>query len=260
MPKSLARINVLGSCYSVISFRKTCELLLAHAQARLPGYVCVSNVHTTMMGFRNPEYRQITNASLLSVPDGQPIRWAMRALGAEGQERVRGPSLMREICDQGRAHGFKHFLYGGSENTLQQLRKALMQEYPGIAIVGVLSPPFRPLSEAESKEHVALINQSGAHFLWVGLGAPKQEEWMWRQRDQVKPIMLGVGAAFDLLSGRISEAPILLQRLSLEWLYRLLLEPRRLWRRYLWNNPAFLGLFIYQWLSELLKSSNPKKL
>lgn len=242
------RISILGSRYSVLSFQEVVDRILARASAGINGYVCIGNVHTTMTGYYDPAYRKICNQSFISTPDGQPIRWAMQALGVRRQERVRGPSLMKALCDQGRAMGLRHFLYGASPETLAALQTALVEKYPGIQIVGAISPPFRPLTEAELAQDLHAINESGAQILWVGLGAPKQERWMWEQRVRVKPVMMGIGAAFDLLAGRISEAPRWIQALGMEWFYRFLLEPRRLWRRYLWNNPAFVLLFIWQYL------------
>ena len=242
------RVAVLGSLYSVVGFGEMVERILRDAQARRSGYVCVGNVHTTMTGFADEEYRRITNMSAYSVPDGQPVRWAMRLLGAKEQERVRGPSLMKAVCDRGRGPGLRHYLYGASPAALEALVVALESAYPGIQIAGAESPPFRPLSDEETRAAVERINASGAHVLWVGLGAPKQEFWMWNQRDKVKPLMLGIGAAFDLLAGKIPEAPRWMQAIGMEWLFRLVREPRRLWRRYAFNNPAFVVLFTLQLL------------
>ena len=231
---------------------------MADALAGRPGYVCVSNVHTTMMGYFDPAYQRITNEASYAVPDGLPLKWAMRSLGAAEQDRVRGPSLMRDLVDLGRAHGLKHYCYGGTSEAVRQLKETLEREYPGCLIVGAESPPFRPLeaiTAAEWEDAAARINQSGAQLVWVGLGAPKQERWMWEQRLRVKGLMLGVGAAFELIPGRIPEAPMLMQNLGLEWLYRFLQEPKRLWRRYIFNNPAFLLI----WGTQVLKHRLGKK-
>jgi N-acetylglucosaminyldiphosphoundecaprenol N-acetyl-beta-D-mannosaminyltransferase len=219
------------------------------------GYVCVANVHTTMTGFFDPAYRAITNAATFAVPDGMPLVWAMRSLGASGQDRVRGPSLMRDLFDLGRPLGIRHYLFGGTPESLRALRETLLALYPGAVIAGEESPPFRPLEaipEAEWAACAARINASGAQFIWVGIGAPKQEIWMWRQRHAVKGIMFGIGAAFDLIPGRVPEAPAALQAVGMEWAYRLFREPRRLWRRYLFNNPAFLVLWAGQCLLRAL--------
>lgn len=247
------KISVLGSHYSCAERGAVQRMLLERAAASKSGYVCVSNVHTTMMGFFDADYRAITNAASFSVPDGMPLVWAMRSLGAKGQNRVRGPTLMRDLIDLGREAGVRHYLYGGSPSAVEKLREVLLRQYPGAIIVGAESPPFRPLesiSEAEWRESAERINRSGAQIVWVGLGAPKQEKWMWRQRSAVKGIMIGVGAAFDLIPGVIPEAPGLLQAVGMEWAYRLFREPRRLWRRYLFNNPAFLMLWGGQLLAK----------
>lgn len=242
------RINLLGSHYSVLPRANVHAFLEQCAKENKPGYVCVSNVHTTMTGYFDPSYQEITNKSLLSVPDGMPLVWGMKSLGAHEQDRVRGPSLMRDLLDRGRSWGAKHYLYGGSEKNLARLKKTIEQQYPGADIVGAESPPFRPLEEIRDWDDIAKrINATGAHFVWIGLGAPKQERWMFRQRNAVKGIMFGIGAAFDILPGAVPDAPELMQRFGLEWLYRLYKEPRRLWRRYLFNNPAFLVLWGMQW-------------
>ena len=240
---------MLGSHYSAATRAAVHRLLLDRASEGLGGYVCVSNVHTTMTGFFDPAYQQITNQAFLAVPDGVPLVWAMRSLGEPGQDRVRGPSLMRDLLDQGRARGIRHYLYGGTPAVLQKLQAAIAEQYPGALIVGAESPPFRPLeaiTDAEWKETADRINASGAHFVWIGLGAPKQERWCWRQRNSVKGVMFAIGAAFDLIPGVVPEAPAFLQAIGMEWAYRLFREPRRLWRRYLFNNPAFLVLWMGQ--------------
>jgi N-acetylglucosaminyldiphosphoundecaprenol N-acetyl-beta-D-mannosaminyltransferase len=244
-----AKISVLGSHYSCVTRSAVHSTLLEAAKAGQKGYVCVSNVHTTMTGVFEPGYQSITNSAFLAVPDGVPLVWAMRSLGATKQDRVRGPSLMRDLFDLGRLHGIKHYLYGGSPEAIAKLKETLLRAYPGALIVGAESPPFRPLeaiTEREWQESAERINRSGAHFVWVGLGAPKQEKWMWQQRGRVNGIMFGIGAAFDLIPGIVPEAPAPLQKLGMEWAYRLFREPRRLWKRYLFNNPAFLVLWAGQ--------------
>ncbi len=249
------KVSVLGSHYSVLERNAVHRFLLDRAKAGQGGYVCISNVHTTMTGLFDPAYQSITNHALLAVPDGVPLVWAMRSMGAKGQDRVRGPSLMRDMLDQGRAHGITHYLYGGSPGTLQKLQEVIAREYPGAQIVGAESPPFRPLeaiSPEEWREVAESINRSGAHFVWIGLGAPKQERWIWEQRNSVKGIMFAIGAAFDLIPGVVPEAPAVLQAIGMEWAYRLAKEPRRLWRRYLFNNPAFMVLWAGQWVKRVL--------
>lgn len=255
----MKRIKILGCKFSLCQRAEVDDLLLQHALGGGKGYVCVSNVHTTMMAFTDPDYLKIQNDSFLTVPDGMPLVWAMNLLGEKGtglQDRVRGPDLMRRICNGGVALGVRHYLYGGSEKTLAALRVYLQKKYPGIAIVGEESPPFRPWTSIELQEVSDRVKNSGAHFLWVGLGAPKQERWMYEQREKMQCVMLGVGAAFDLLPGVIREAPVWMQRMGLEWVYRFCQEPGRMWRRYLWNNPAFLFLLIIQFLKGKLFSQS----
>lgn len=257
--RSHPRVSVVGSAYSILSREEVQKGLLEDARNGRGGYVCVANVHTTMMGAFDPSYQQITNNAAYAVPDGMPLVWAMRSLGISEQNRVRGPSLMRDLVDQGRAHGLKHYLFGGSPAAVKALKETLEAAYPGCSIVGAESPPFRPLEAITREEWDAdarRINASGAHFVWIGLGAPKQERWMWEQRTRVNGVMLGVGAAFDLITGRIPEAPAFLQRLGLEWLYRLSREPRRLWRRYILNNPAFLCCWAAQFIKAKILGRN----
>lgn len=247
----IKRLSILGSCYSILSKREVEDTILSMASAGAPGYVCVSNVHTTMMGFFEKGYREITNRAALAIPDGMPLVWAMKSMGASSQDRVRGPTLMRDVFERGQVTALKHYLYGGSPEALEKLLAVLHKDYPQAQIVGWESPPFRSIdsiSEAEFAQMARRINESGAQVVWVGLGAPKQERWMWAQRANVRGVMLGVGAAFDLLPGLVPEAPALLQSLGLEWLYRFVKEPRRLWRRYLFNNPAFLVLWALQFI------------
>lgn len=245
-----SRINLLGSHYSILNRAAVHSFLEECAQKGKSGYVCVSNVHTTMTGYFDNTYQAITNQSLLSVPDGVPLMWGMQSLGATDQDRVRGPSLMRDMLDRGRSWGAKHYLYGGTPESLERLKKTIEVQYPGAIIAGAESPPFRPLEAINDWDEIAKrINATGAHFIWVGLGAPKQERWMYRQRNAVKGIMFGIGAAFDILPGVVPDAPQLMQRMGMEWLYRFYKEPKRLWRRYVFNNPAFLVLWAAQWTS-----------
>ena len=241
-----SRYLIARSKYSAVPYSKVVESLVELAQKRISAYVCVSNIHTTMMGYFDPKYREITNQSTFSVPDGMPLRWSMCLLGASDQDRVRGPSLMRDLCASGHKHELKHFMYGSSEENLKLLEQKLREENPNITISGMESPPFRELSSEEEEAALERIRNSGANVLWVGLGAPKQERWMWRHKGKLSMPVLGVGAAFDLLSGRIDEAPRLLQWAGLEWLYRFMKEPRRLWKRYLFNNPVFMVIFFIQ--------------
>ena len=248
-------IKVLGTYYNLLTREEVARAILQDALGRKNAYVCISNVHTTMMGLFDPAYQATLNSSTYTVPDGVPIVWAMNFLGAKEyyqsykQDRVRGPSLMKEICAKGRKHGLRHYLYGAKEKTLEALKKYLEKNYEGIEIVGYESPPFRPLTKEEMRAAADRINQSKAHVVWVGLGAPKQEKWMYEQYLEINSVLIGVGAAFDLLPGIVPEAPASMQKLGLEWLFRFYQEPRRLWRRYVFNNPLFLLFLTLQVLS-----------
>jgi N-acetylglucosaminyldiphosphoundecaprenol N-acetyl-beta-D-mannosaminyltransferase len=247
---SIKRVDVVGSKYSAIQKESAYQFLIAHALNGGSGYVCVSNVHTTMTGYFDSNYQKITNESLLSVPDGVPLVWAMKSMGAPSQDRIRGPSMMKDLSNMGVSKNIRHYLYGGSPATIQALKETLEKNYPGIQIVGAESPPFKPIDKITKQDWqraAEKINNTKPHFVWIGLGAPKQEMWMYQQRNSINGIMFGVGAAFDLLAGRIPEAPMILQSLGLEWAYRLYKEPKRLWRRYILNNPLFLILWLAKW-------------
>jgi len=185
----------------------------------------------------------------LAVPDGQPLVWAMRSLGHDAS-RVYGPELMARYCERSARTGTRMYLYGGrNQGALVQLALNLRHRYPGIKIVGGFSPPYRTLSEDERDWIVDDINASGADVVWVGIGQPKQENWMAEFRDRLEPpVLIGVGAAFDFHAGLVPQAPDWMQRMGLEWLYRLAHEPRRLWRRYLRYNPRFISGFARQYV------------
>jgi N-acetylglucosaminyldiphosphoundecaprenol N-acetyl-beta-D-mannosaminyltransferase len=185
-----------------------------------------------------------------TVPDGQPLVWALNALGHGLQDRVYGPELMDRGCARAARTGQKIYLYGGrNQGALAQLARTLRLRHPGLKIVGGYAPPFRPLTEAE-EEHIAQdIDRSGADVVWVGIGVPKQEKWMARMRPRMSaPVLIGVGAAFDFHAGLVPQAPPRMQRIGLEWLFRFVQEPRRLWRRYLRYNPRFVAGFTWQYL------------
>jgi N-acetylglucosaminyldiphosphoundecaprenol N-acetyl-beta-D-mannosaminyltransferase len=188
----------------------------------------------------------------LNVPDGVPIVWGMRLLGAPRQTRVFGPTLMWEVCRRAAESGIPIALYGSTEATLAALQTTLERAFPCLRIADAISPPFRPLTDEEDTATVVRINGSGARIVFVGLGAPKQEKWMAEHRGRVHAVMLGVGAAFDYHAGKTRRAPVWMQRAGLEWFYRLIQDPRRLWRRYIFNNPAYVVALTHQVLGERL--------
>ena len=250
----MKRVVVLGSKFSICSRVDTIEKILTLASNGVSSYVCVSNVHTTMMATRDHKYRAAQNRSTLTVPDGMPIVWAMNLLGKLNppQDRVRGPTLMKDVCVAGLDRNIRHFLLGSSPENLKILKENLESQHPNVQIVGTFSPPYRNWSAEDISKMTSAIKGSNANVVWVGLGAPKQELWMHANHSEVPAVCIGVGAAFDLLSGRIPEAPRILQSLGLEWAFRLYQEPKRLWKRYIWNNPAFLFLLSIELAKGLL--------
>jgi len=242
-----AKVPVLGVGVSATDYSEACRLLARWGRAGEDAYVCVCNVHTVMEAHRDPGYAAILNGAAIATPDGMPLVWALRRLGRPGASRVYGPDLLLAFAefaadagaDAGEP-GLASYFYGGAPGVAAALARSLAERFSGFCSAGAESPPFRELSPEEDAAAVERINASGAKILWVGLGAPKQERWMAAHLGRVKPVMVGVGAAFDFLTGRVRQAPRWMMRAGLEWLFRLATEPRRLWRRYLFTNPHFL--------------------
>ncbi len=248
--------DVLSSPIGVTDYERTLDWIDEMVGAGQPGYVCVSNVHAVMAAQEDPDLRAALLGSSLNVPDGMPLIWALNLHGHSLQDRVYGPELMARACARAAASGQSFYLYGGrNQGALVQLALNLRTRFPGIRIVGGYSPPHRPLTAAEEASVVREINGSGADVVWVGIGVPKQEKWMAAMRDRLHaPILIGVGAAFDFHSGLVPQAPAFLQNAGLEWAYRLMREPRRLWRRYLRYNPRFVWALGRQLLQRTLRT------
>ena len=208
-------------------------------------YICVSKEHTTVMAYRDKAYRRVQNGGALALPDGQPLSIVSRKRGFSEARRVPGPDLMPAILNLSQKTGYRHYFYGSTEATLEALRAALLRRYPKLQIAGMYSPPFRELTAQEDEEIINRINGSGADFMWVALGAPKQEWWMYEHRHKIKALMLGVGAAFDFTAGTTKRAPMWMQRLCLEWVFRILRDPKRMLPRYLNTNFAFV-YYVYR--------------
>lgn len=209
--------------------------------------VSVCNVHSVMSARRDPDLMKVIESSAIATPDGVPLVWALRWTAEPDQQRVYGPELMRRALVDDQGYQFRHFLYGSAPETIDALVDAIGRFAPDAHVVGHIAPPFRALTEDEEAGHLETIRQSDPDVVWVGLGMPKQELWMGRVADQLPGVaLLGVGAAFDFLAGNIKQAPAWMQKSGLEWVYRLIQEPRRLWRRYIWNNPAFVALLVRQ--------------
>lgn len=241
------RVNVLGVGISPLNLPLAVAAFQSAIESRTKGYVCVTGVHGVCEAQENPNFRAILNASYLNTPDGMPMVWMGRLNGRSEMSRVYGPDLLLEICRVSEQTQWRHFFYGGAPGAAQELVAALVSKYPKLAVVGTYTPPFRPLTEAEKEELRAQVAQAKPDVIWVGLSTPKQEAFMadalpWLDTT----LMVGVGAAFDLLSGRVKQAPRWIQRSGFEWLYRTLQEPRRLWKRYFKNNPLFVGRVFLQ--------------
>ncbi len=241
-------VDVLGIPLGVTDYAQMIELIDAFASERQRGYVCVSNVHAVMAAEEDPELHSALLHSSVNVPDGQPLVWAMNALGRELDARVYGPELMWQACAHAARTGLRFYLYGGrNQGALVQLALNLRTSHPGLQIVGGYSPPHRPLTDEERSAVIEEINRVHPDVVWVGIGVPKQEKWMATMRPHLEaPLLIGVGAAFDFHAGLVPQAPRFLQDAGLEWAYRLAQEPRRLWPRYVRYNPRFLAAFAKQ--------------
>ena len=202
--------------------------------------MCVSNVHTTVTAYEDADYRAVQNGGIMAIPDGGPLSFLGRRRGFLNMKRTTGPSYMEEILKLSEQRGWRHYFYGATEETLEKLRAELLHRYPSLQIADMYSPPFRPLTAEEDRTVVERINGAEPDFVWVALGAPKQERWMAAHRGSIHGFMVGVGAAFDYLAGNIERAPQWMQNCNLEWLYRLLQDPKRLFKRYLVTNTKFI--------------------
>lgn len=232
--------DVMGVHIAVTNMTRTMAMIEEKLEEWRGKYICVANVHTTVTSYDDKSYRSIQNNAVMALPDGGPLSDFSRRQGYTEARRVTGPDLMREILSISAEKGWRHYFYGSTPETLKLLREKLEKRYPGVIIAGMTSPPFRELTPEEDEEDVKRINAARPDFVWVGLGAPKQERWMAAHEDRVHALMIGVGAAFDYEAGNIRRAPQWMQKHNLEWLYRLLQDPRRLFRRYLNTNVRYL--------------------
>jgi N-acetylglucosaminyldiphosphoundecaprenol N-acetyl-beta-D-mannosaminyltransferase len=242
---------VLGVPLALTDYERTLDWIDAAVALGAREYLCVAAVHTVMESREDDALRDAVSDAAFTVPDGQPLVWALRALGHEIDARVYGPELMERACARGARSGLRFYLYGGrDEKALAQLAANLLDRHPELQLVGGWSPPHRELTEAELDEVGARIDAARPDVVWVGIGVPKQEKWMAAMRARLDaPVLIGVGAAFDFHAGLIPQAPAWMQRRGLEWAFRLAQEPRRLWRRYARHNPRFLAGFARQWAS-----------
>jgi N-acetylglucosaminyldiphosphoundecaprenol N-acetyl-beta-D-mannosaminyltransferase len=243
------RINVLGVGISPLCLPLAVAAMERAIEHRSKGYICVTGVHGVSEAQADPAFRSILNGAFLNTPDGMPMVWLGKLAGHRAMDRVYGPDLLIQACRVSGQTGWRHFFYGGAPGVAGQLAEALRRRFPYLEVAGTFTPPFRPLNDTEQRALREEVARARPDIIWVGLSTPKQEAFMadalgWLDTT----LMVGVGAAFDLLSGRVRQAPRWIQRAGIEWLYRLIQEPRRLWSRYLKNNPLFVARVLLQQL------------
>jgi N-acetylglucosaminyldiphosphoundecaprenol N-acetyl-beta-D-mannosaminyltransferase len=242
------RLNILGVHVSAINMTQALETIESWITNQNPHYVCVTSAHGVLECQRDPGLRQIFNHSGMTTPDGMSLVWLLRLHGHRQASRVYGPEIMLSVCRLSLERGWRHFFYGAAPGVAAELAKRLATQFPGLQIAGTYSPPYHPLAAEEDREVIDRINASGGDIIWVGISTPKQEQWMAEHIGKLTaPVLIGVGAAFDFLSGRKKQAPRWMQRSGLEWFFRLATEPQRLWKRYA-QYPFFALLVLMQFL------------
>lgn len=246
--KDRRRFRVVSLDVDQVTHEGAVDSVVALAESGNGSYVCFGTVHMAMESHGSPEFAARVNAADLIVPDGMPMVWMQKLQKAIGGERVRANDLMMMLIAKAEERGLRIGFYGGRQDVVEAMCDRARREHPNIKIAYAYSPPYRPLTTEEDLEITANIDASGTQILFMGLGCPKQENWMAEHRDRLRCVMLGVGASFDFYAGNVKEAPPWLGRLGLEWLYRLWQEPKRLWRRYLILNPRFMRLAVRQLL------------
>ncbi len=246
LPYPLPTQSVTGFPVSSLPFDSQVRIIINWARAGCSKVVCVSNVHMIMEGHWDRKFADVLKRADLLTPDGMPLAWMTGLMKGQPQERVAGMELMSALCEQAQQKGVSLFFLGSTPEMLEQIRQNLSRDYPNLQIAGMISPPFRSLSDEEDQQIVKDINQSGAKLVFVSLGCPKQERWMSEHRGQVKAVMVGVGGAFSVCAGTKRWAPTWIRNYGMEWLYRLIQEPKRLWKRYAFTIPPFLWLAFKQ--------------
>ena len=232
--------NILGVNIAAIDMDWLLKFTNENIKVLSGDYMCVSNVHTTITAFENSDYLDVQNGGIIAIPDGGPLSAEGKRRGYKNMRRTTGPSYMEAIFKISHEKEYTHYFYGSTEETLQKMKDNLLSEFPHLKIVGMYSPPFRPLTEDEDKEIIKQINSLNPDFVWVALGAPKQEYWMAEHQGKINGFMVGVGAGFDYFAGNIKRAPVWMQNNDLEWVYRLIQDPRRLFGRYWHTNTKFI--------------------
>lgn len=238
--KDIPVCNILGVGIAAINMSWLVEYLQDNVESLSGDYLCVANVHTTVTAFQDEEYRRVQNGGIMAIPDGGPLSSLGRKRGYSFMERTTGPALMQELFELSEKKDYRHYFYGSTPQTLEKLEGELKRRYPKLQVAGMYSPPFRELTREEDVEVIEAINRTKPDFVWIGLGAPKQELWMAKHQGLIRGLMLGVGAGFDYHAGNIRRAPQWMQKTNLEWLYRLLQDPKRLFKRYWYTNTRFI--------------------
>jgi len=250
---SLEHRYIVRTRVDATSYEDATRRILRWAETAESCYICAANVHMTMESYDDPAFARVVNNAALVTPDGVPLVWALQILSLKKASRVYGPTLTLHVCEAAARAGTPVALYGGTAASLDAFVVFLRQRFPRIQIVCQISPPFLPLTTQEDATYTEQIVKSGARILFVGIGCPKQELWMAAHQDRIPAVMIGVGAAFDFHSGRVKQAPSWMQNRGMEWLFRFLMEPRRLWKRYVKHNPRFVLFFMMQWLATTLR-------
>jgi N-acetylglucosaminyldiphosphoundecaprenol N-acetyl-beta-D-mannosaminyltransferase len=251
LTEAVPRANILGVGISAINTAQALQTIDGWIHQREQKYVCVTGVHGIMESQRDTKLKHIHNYAGLVTPDGMPLVWLSRLKGFSWVERVYGPDLMLALCEESLVKRYRHYFYGGAHGVGERLVTRLTRQFSGLQIAGFCSPPFRPLTREEDEELIRVINRTEPDIVWVGLSTPKQEYWMSEHLGRITaPVMVGVGAAFDFHAGIKKQAPCWMRRSGLEWVFRLMTEPRRLWRRYLVNNPLFLWMILLEALGK----------
>jgi N-acetylglucosaminyldiphosphoundecaprenol N-acetyl-beta-D-mannosaminyltransferase len=246
---NLPRVNILGVGINAMTMTQALAQISTWIESRAREYVCVCTVHTIMECQRAPTMRRAVNGASLATPDGMPLVWLGRRWSTVEVSRVYGPDLLLALCQHSLELGYRHYFYGGAAGVPEQLAATLQNRFPGLNVVGAYSPPFHLLTPTENEQIIQQINAAAPDIVWVGLGTPKQDMWMFTHRVALTaPVLIVIGAAFDFHTKRIPQAPPWMQQRGLEWLFRLVQEPRRLWYRYLIYNPLFILLILAQML------------